>query len=185
MTFVVGITGASSGVGRAAAQAFAREGATVGLIARGPEALAATAKEVESLGGQPVVLEWDVADPQALEAAASELERHGEIEVWVNNAMASVFAPVWEMRDGIAAAAAHMTERAAYVADVLGAHAPVTVHAPHAPVVTLDFLLAAATVIGALLVAGCGLAKPPRWRALEQIQRPAAWSHCGACTQDA
>jgi NAD(P)-dependent dehydrogenase (short-subunit alcohol dehydrogenase family) len=94
---VVAITGASSGVGRATAQAFAREGATVGLIARGPEALAATAQEVVSLGGQPVVLECDVADPQALETAAAELERNGEIEVWVNNAMVSVFAPVHEI----------------------------------------------------------------------------------------
>lgn len=94
---VVAITGASSGVGRAAAHAFAREGATVGLIARGPEALAATAHEVESLGGHPVVLECDVADPQALEAAAGMLEQHGEIEVWVNNAMVSVFAPVHEI----------------------------------------------------------------------------------------
>jgi NAD(P)-dependent dehydrogenase (short-subunit alcohol dehydrogenase family) len=94
---VVVITGASSGVGRAAAQAFAREGATVGLIARGRQSLDATAAEVRSLGGQPVVLECDVAEPQAVEAAAAEIERHGEIEVWVNNAMASVFAPTWEI----------------------------------------------------------------------------------------
>jgi NAD(P)-dependent dehydrogenase (short-subunit alcohol dehydrogenase family) len=97
MGSVVAITGASSGVGRATAQAFAREGATVGLIARGREALAATAAEVDSLGGQPVVLECDVADPLAVERAAGELEEHGGIDVWVNNAMASVFAPVWEI----------------------------------------------------------------------------------------
>jgi NAD(P)-dependent dehydrogenase (short-subunit alcohol dehydrogenase family) len=84
-------------VGRATAQAFARDGATVGLIARGKEALAATADEVESLGGRPVVLECDVADPQAVEAAAGALEKRGDIEVWVNNAMASVFAPTWEI----------------------------------------------------------------------------------------
>lgn len=94
---VVAVTGASSGVGRATAQAFAREGATIGLIARGKEALAATAAEVRSLGGQPVVLECDVADPQAVEAAAGELSEHGGLDVWVNNAMASVFAPVWEI----------------------------------------------------------------------------------------
>lgn len=91
------ITGASSGVGRATAQAFAREGATVGLVARGQEALIATAAEVRSLGGQPVVLECDVADPEAVEAAAGELEQQGAIDVWVNNAMASVFAPTWEI----------------------------------------------------------------------------------------
>ncbi|HEY1687655.1 MAG TPA: SDR family oxidoreductase [Solirubrobacteraceae bacterium] len=94
---VVAVTGASSGVGRATAQAFAREGATVGLIARGQEALASTASEVESLGGQPVVLPCDVADPQAVQAAVAKLEEHGEIAVWVNNAMASVFAPTWEI----------------------------------------------------------------------------------------
>jgi NAD(P)-dependent dehydrogenase (short-subunit alcohol dehydrogenase family) len=94
---VVALTGASSGVGRATAQAFAREGATVGLIARGSEALEATASEVHSLGGRPVVLECDVADPQAVEAASRELAGHGSIDVWVNNAMASVFAPVWDI----------------------------------------------------------------------------------------
>ncbi len=94
---VVAVTGASSGVGRATAQAFAREGATVGLIARGKEALAATAAEVQALGGAPVVLECDVADPQAVEVAAGQLEERGAIEVWVNNAMASVFAPTWEI----------------------------------------------------------------------------------------
>jgi NAD(P)-dependent dehydrogenase (short-subunit alcohol dehydrogenase family) len=94
---VVAVTGASSGVGRATAQAFAREGATVGLIARGQEALVATAAEVKALGGKPLVLECDVADPRAMEAVAGELEEHGGIDVWVNNAMASVFAPVWEI----------------------------------------------------------------------------------------
>jgi NAD(P)-dependent dehydrogenase (short-subunit alcohol dehydrogenase family) len=94
---VVAVTGASSGVGRATAQAFARRGATVGLIARGAQALAATAEEVRSLGGEPVELECDVADPQALEAAAAQLDGRGPIDVWVNNAMASVFAPAWEI----------------------------------------------------------------------------------------
>ncbi|HEY2536340.1 MAG TPA: SDR family oxidoreductase [Solirubrobacteraceae bacterium] len=96
-SLVVAVTGASSGVGRATAQAFAREGATVGLIARGREALAATASEVQDLGGEPVVLECDVADPQAVGTAAGELEERGGIDVWVNNAMASVFAPTWEI----------------------------------------------------------------------------------------
>ena len=93
----VAVTGASSGVGRATAHAFAREGATVGLIARGREALDATAAEVRSLGGRPVVLPCDVADAGAVEDAATTLSEHGAIDVWVNNAMASVFAPVWEI----------------------------------------------------------------------------------------
>ena len=94
---VVAVTGASSGVGRATAHAFAEQGATVGLIARGAEALAATAREVQNFGGQAVVLPCDVADPDALETAAAALEQRGPIDVWVNNAMTSVFAPVWEI----------------------------------------------------------------------------------------
>jgi NAD(P)-dependent dehydrogenase (short-subunit alcohol dehydrogenase family) len=85
-------------VGRAVAQAFAREGAAVGLIARGQEALEATAAEVESLGGRALVLSVDVADPWALDGAAEMIEQQlGPIDVWVNNAMASVFAPVSEI----------------------------------------------------------------------------------------
>ncbi len=92
---VVAITGASSGVGRATAHAFARNGATVGLIASSRQALEATTAEVTTLGGRPVVLICDVAQAGAVEAAAVELEQHGDIDVWVNNAMASVFAPTW------------------------------------------------------------------------------------------
>ncbi len=83
-----------------------------------------------------------------------------------------VLIGLWSgLRDGIAAAAADMTDRAAYVADVLGTHAPITVHTPHAPVVALDFLLAAATVIGALVVAGFALVGAPSWRALARAER--------------
>jgi len=75
------------------------------------------------------------------------------------------------LHDGIAAAAADMTDRAAYVADVLGTHAPITVHTRHARVVALDFLLAATTVIGALVVAGFALVGAPSWRALARAER--------------
>lgn len=94
---VVAVTGASSGVGRATAHAFAREGATVGLIARSQEALDATAAEVRARGGEAVVLTCDVAEASAVDAAADQLEQYGAIDVWVNNAMASVFAPTWEI----------------------------------------------------------------------------------------
>lgn len=95
---VVVITGASSGVGRASAQAFARKGAAVGLIGRGIDALHATEEEVLSLGGRALGLPTDVADAQALETAAEAIERElGPIDVWVNNAMASIFAPVSEI----------------------------------------------------------------------------------------
>jgi NAD(P)-dependent dehydrogenase (short-subunit alcohol dehydrogenase family) len=92
------ITGASSGVGRATARAFARRGAAVGLIACGPDALAATAEEVRLEGGRPLTLAADVADPDALETASEAIERElGPIDTWVNNAMTSVFAPVSEI----------------------------------------------------------------------------------------
>jgi short-subunit dehydrogenase len=92
---VVVITGASAGVGRAAALAFAREGARVALLARGRDRLEATKREVEALGGAALVLPLDVADAEAVERAAAKTEEQfGLINVWVNNAMTSVFSPV-------------------------------------------------------------------------------------------
>jgi NAD(P)-dependent dehydrogenase (short-subunit alcohol dehydrogenase family) len=95
---VVMITGASAGVGRATACAFARRGACIGLLARGAAGLAGARTDVERLGGQALVTIADVADPEGLERAADELEAaFGPIDVWVNNAMASVFSPVRDM----------------------------------------------------------------------------------------
>jgi short-subunit dehydrogenase len=89
------ITGASAGVGRATAVAFARRGWRVALIARARERLASAAREVEDAGGEALVLTADVADFAALEAAADRVVRRwGDIDVWINNAMASVFGPV-------------------------------------------------------------------------------------------
>jgi NADP-dependent 3-hydroxy acid dehydrogenase YdfG len=91
---VVAITGASAGVGRAVAVAFGRNGWRVALIARGPERLASAAQAVEEVGGQALVFPADVADAGAIEAAAAEIvARWGRIDVWINNAMASVFGP--------------------------------------------------------------------------------------------
>ena len=92
------VTGASAGVGRATAVAFARRGAHVGLIARGRAGLAGAKRDVEAAGGHAFTFEVDVADAEAVERAAAELESTGgRIDVWVNNAMASVFSPVKEM----------------------------------------------------------------------------------------
>jgi len=95
---VVVITGASAGVGRATAEAFAKRGARVGLIARGRTRLEAARRDVEALGGTALVLPADVADAEAVEQAAERVERElGPIDVWVNNAMASVFSPIKEL----------------------------------------------------------------------------------------
>ena len=95
---VVVVTGASAGVGRATVRRFAREGASVGLVARGRAGLEAARREVEAAGGRALVLSADVADADAVEDAAARVERElGPIAVWVNNAMASVFSPVREM----------------------------------------------------------------------------------------
>src|ERR671930_2264954 len=92
---VVVVTGASAGVGRATARRFARRGARLGLIARGRERLEATAAEVERLGGEALVLPLDVTDAGAVDDAAGRIEeRFGPLDIWVNNAMATVFAPV-------------------------------------------------------------------------------------------
>jgi NAD(P)-dependent dehydrogenase (short-subunit alcohol dehydrogenase family) len=94
---VVVITGASAGLGRATARAFARRGAAIGLIARGIDGLEATAREVIALGGRALVLPLDVSDADAIESAAARVEEVlGPIDVWVNNAMVSVFSPIAE-----------------------------------------------------------------------------------------
>src|SRR5579884_2269528 len=90
---VVVITGASGGVGRAAARQFAADGAKIALLARGRMGLEAAAREVEQAGGQALVLPVDVAQHDQVEAAASSVEdAFGPIDVWVNDAMVTVYA---------------------------------------------------------------------------------------------
>jgi len=96
---VVVVTGASAGVGRAVVRKFAKDGAKIGLIARGKAGLEAAAREVEQAGGTALVLPLDVADAEAIEAAAARVEDElGPIDIWINVAMASVFSPVKEMK---------------------------------------------------------------------------------------
>ncbi|HEX6823805.1 MAG TPA: SDR family oxidoreductase [Candidatus Sulfotelmatobacter sp.] len=92
------ITGASAGLGRAIAREFGRHGANVALIARGIDGLKAAQREIEELGGRALILPLDVADSKALEAAAATVEDQlGPIDIWINDAMVSVFSPVKEM----------------------------------------------------------------------------------------
>src|SRR3954468_18133881 len=96
---VVVVTGASAGVGRATAQAFAREGAHIGLIARNAEALEAAKREVEQLGGQAIACPADVSDASQVETAASAVEAaFGPIDIWVNNAMVTIVSPVKQLQ---------------------------------------------------------------------------------------
>jgi len=92
------VTGASAGVGRATAHAFAVAGYDVALLARGRAGLAGAAGDVVAAGGRALELPTDVADPDAVEAAAQRTEDDlGPIEVWVNDAMTTVFAPTWDV----------------------------------------------------------------------------------------
>jgi NAD(P)-dependent dehydrogenase (short-subunit alcohol dehydrogenase family) len=92
---VVVVTGASGGIGRAVAQAYGARGARVALLARGEQGLAGAAADVERAGGTSLVVPVDVADPDAVFAAADRVERElGEIDIWVNVAFTSVFSPL-------------------------------------------------------------------------------------------
>jgi NAD(P)-dependent dehydrogenase (short-subunit alcohol dehydrogenase family) len=93
-TRVVVITGGTMGIGRATAQAFAREGWSVAVLARGEERLRSTEAELKALGADVLCLSVDVADAAAVDAAASRIEAElGPVEAWVNNAMVTIVSP--------------------------------------------------------------------------------------------
>jgi NAD(P)-dependent dehydrogenase (short-subunit alcohol dehydrogenase family) len=95
---VVVVTGASAGVGRATVRAFAQQGAHIGLVARGRDGLEGARREVDAAGGRALVIPSDVAEAEQVVAAAAAVENElGPIDIWVNNAMVSVFSPVKEM----------------------------------------------------------------------------------------
>jgi short-subunit dehydrogenase len=138
---VVVVTGASGGVGRATAHAFAKRGASVGLLARGAEGLEAAAAEVESFGGKGFAVPTDVADPDQVEAAATAIEeRFGPIDVWVNDAMATIFAPFTEITAAEFARATQVT----YLGTVYGTMAALKRMVPrnHGAVVQVGSALA-------------------------------------------
>ena len=95
---VVVVTGASAGLGRAIVRKFAAQGANIGLIARGEDGLNGAKKEVEDMGGKAVIAVTDVGDNSAVEKAADLIEQElGLIDIWINNAMVSVFGPLQKM----------------------------------------------------------------------------------------
>ncbi|MEC4815813.1 MAG: SDR family oxidoreductase [Scytonema sp. PMC 1069.18] len=96
---VVVITGASAGIGRATVRAFAKRGAYIGLVARSQDGLEAARQEVEAAGGKAIVLPTDVSDPNQVEAAAAAVEKEfGRIDIWVNDAMASILSPFIDIK---------------------------------------------------------------------------------------
>ncbi len=96
---VVLVTGASAGVGRATARAFAKKGFDVALLARGDAGLDGATKDVEDAGQRALRLTVDAADYEEVEAAAARAEVElGPIDVWVNDAMTTVFAPTWDVK---------------------------------------------------------------------------------------
>lgn len=97
-TEVVVITGSSAGVGRATAHRFARDGASVALLARGSKALEGAADELRAMGVQVLSIPTDVSDAAQVEAAAARVEEElGPIDIWINAAMATIFSPVSEI----------------------------------------------------------------------------------------
>ena len=93
MSDVVVVTGASAGVGRATVREFAKRGAHIGLLARNEDGLKGAKEDVESLGGKAIDIPTDVADPEQVEAAAGQVEEEfGPIDIWVNDAMTTVFS---------------------------------------------------------------------------------------------
>jgi short-subunit dehydrogenase len=92
---IVVITGAGAGVGRATVREFARHGCDVALLSRDPVRLEEAATEARSCGVRALPIPTDVADPDAVETSANRVESElGPIDVWINVAMATVFAPV-------------------------------------------------------------------------------------------
>lgn len=95
---VVVVTGASAGLGRSIARTYAKAGYDVSLIARGLDGLRGAQQEIEAMGRKAIYFQVDVADAEAVENAAARTEEQlGPIDVWINNAMNSVFSPIKEM----------------------------------------------------------------------------------------
>jgi short-subunit dehydrogenase len=98
-TQTVVITGASSGIGRAAALAFAREGSRLVLAARGKDELEHVARQCMELGAKALGVPTDTSDPDAIRDLAQRAAAfgNGRIDVWVNNAGVAAFGRFLEV----------------------------------------------------------------------------------------
>ena len=142
---VVVITGASAGIGRATAQAFGRRGARVGLLARGQAGLDGAKKDVEDAGGQALAIPTDVCDYAQVESAAAAVEEaFGPIDVWINVAFTSVFAPFLKIKPE---EFKRVTE-VAYLGFVYGTHVALSrmVPAGHGTIVQVGSALGARSI---------------------------------------
>jgi NAD(P)-dependent dehydrogenase (short-subunit alcohol dehydrogenase family) len=91
------VTGASSGIGEAAARQFAQQGATVVAVARRGELLDAVVDRIEGAGGTAIAMAADLSNIDAIDTLVSDIEeRFGGIDVLVNNAGRSIIRPLAE-----------------------------------------------------------------------------------------
>ena len=94
------LTGASSGIGEAAAELFARHGATVVVVARRQDLLDAVAQRITGEGGAAIALPCDLSDLDAVDELVKNVEdRLGGVDILVNNAGRSIRRPVAESLD--------------------------------------------------------------------------------------
>ncbi len=123
---VAAVTGASAGVGRATAVELARRGFDVALLARGDAGLAGAARDVEACGVRALVVPTDVSRFEEVDEAATLIERDlGPIDVWINNAMTTIFAPVHEIEPAQFQRAIEVT----FLGQVWGTMAALAAHA--------------------------------------------------------
>lgn len=92
---VVLISGTLAATACATVRRFALQGALIGILGHGREALEQARREAQTAGGEAIALPVDVANPGEIESASSVVERHlGPIDVWINDAIADAFTPV-------------------------------------------------------------------------------------------